>query len=409
MDQVSLIVLLLAAVAILVEVAERIAVPYPIVLVLGGLALAVVPGLPALDLAPELILLVFIPPLVLSAAWLTPLSSLRNNIGPTVRLSLFLVLFTIAVVAIIFQAVVPNLGWIGAIALGAIVSPTDELAATTILHRLRVPPRVVAILEAESLFNDGTALVIYRSAVLAAAGASLAVGDVAIGVGVAVAAAAVIGLVVAFVSTEIFRRLKQPPVIVALTLVTPYVAYLPADRLGFSGIIAVVVAGVALSRWSTRIFAPETRVLATATWQMVVLLLNGFAFILIGLALPTVLQGLGARTPMHLATLALLIAGAVVFSRLAWFFVTTFAPWSALRWPGPKPKHARAAYTVIPGWAGLRGAVSLAAAISLPTSFPERDLIIFLTFVVILVTLVGPGLTLPLLVQRFGLRQPAEP
>lgn len=399
MDALVAVLGLLLIVALLFEVAERLGVPYPVLLVLGGLVLAAVPGLPRLRLEPELVLLVFLPPLLLSAAFETPLRDLRANLWPIGRLSIGLVVFTIVVVAVVAQAAIPGLGWAAAFTLGAIVSATDPIAATTVFRRLGVPKRVVTVLEGEGLLNDATALVAYRTAVVAAVAGSFVPAQALVGFVVAAAGGILLGAAVGFVFSEVLRRLENPPVEVAITLVLPYAAYLPADQLGLSGVLAAVAAGLVVGRRSALISSPDTRVLGLSTWQMVTFLLNGFAFILIGLELPTILEGLADQPPAELIALAVLISGTVIATRFLWVYTTRLLPGSLTRSIAATDPPLAERVTFLVAWSGLRGVVALAAALALPADFPERDLIVLLAFAVIVATLVGQGGTLPLVLR----------
>jgi Na+/H+ antiporter len=399
----ELILLLLGLVALIVTLARKIGIPYPILLVIGGLALGLVPGVPSLALDPQLVLVVFLPPLIMSAAWQTPIRDLRANVRPVVLLSVGLVLFTTVVVALVAHAMVPGLPLAAAFALGAIVAPTDAIAATAVLRRLSVPRRIILILESESLLNDATALTLYRAAILAAATGSFVLSDTVIAFSVAAVGGLVVGLAVAFSCAWIWKRLFDPPVEVTLSLLIPYAAYLPAEAVGASGVVATVTAGLYLGFRSSRILASDARLLANGVWQILVFILNGLAFILVGLQLPVVLAGLASRPGSLLLTHAAILCVTVIVARFVWLYPATYLP----RWlvrgirehdPAPPP-----AAPLVIGWAGMRGVVSLALALALPVDFPERHLLIFLTFAVILVTLVGQGLTLPLLLRRLKL------
>ena len=317
METLTAVLALLVIVAGLVETARWTGIPYPVLLVIGGLALAFVPGVPRLELEPELILLVFLPPLLFRAAFETSLRDLRANLGPIARLAIGLVALTIVLVAIVAQAAIPGIGWPAALTLGAIVSPTDPLAATTVLRRLHVPQRLVTILEGEGLLNDATALVAYRAAVAAVVTGALAFSDIAGAFLVAAIGGILFGGAVGLLSAQVVRRLDDPPVEVAVSLVIPYAAFLPADELGLSAVLATVVAGLIVGRRSALVSSPESRTLGLATWKMVAFLLNGFAFILIGLEVPVALRGLGQRSPVELVGLALLVSATVIATRFA--------------------------------------------------------------------------------------------
>ncbi len=400
MELLTAVLATLVVVAFLFEVARRIGVPYPTLLVLGGLALAFVPGLPRLRLDPDLVLLVFLPPLLFQAATETPIRDLRATIVPLLRLSVGLVLFSILVVAVIAHAVIPALGWPGAFVLGAIVAPTDALAATAVFRRLGAPRVVVTLIEGEALFNDATALVAYKTALLAVSGTAFVLSTAATGFVVAAVGGVAIGLVVAVAAGAILRRLDSPPVEVAISLVIPYLAYLPADQLGLSGVLAAVATGLFIGTRQGTILTPNSRVMWHSTWKMIGFILNGFVFLLIGLELPTVVEGLVARPLTQIVGLIVLICGAVILARIVWVFASSLLPGSPRRIMARRDPRLATRMTFVVSWAGLRGAVSLAAALALRIDFPERNLVLLLTFAVILVTLVGQGLTLPAILRR---------
>ena len=253
----------------------------------------------------------------------------------------------------------------------------------------------MTLIEGESLFNDATALVAYRAAVIAVVSGVFIVSDALAGFAIAAIGGIVIGGLVGRVGGEILRRLDDPPVEVVLSLVIPFAAYLPADRLGMSGVLAVVAAGLIIGGRMGTILGPNSRVLWHSTWKMVGFVLNGFVFVLIGLELPAIVEGLAGRPPVAIFGLVVLVCAVVVVARLAWVFVWSLLPSSPRRVVARRDPRLATRLTFVVGWAGLRGAVSLAAALALPADFPERDLILLLTFSVILVTLVGQGLTLP--------------
>ena len=399
MELLIAILATLVAIAILYEVARRIGVPYPTLLVLGGLGLAFVPALPRIQLEPDLVLFVFLPPLLFGAAVESPRRDLRANIAPLLRLSIGLVVFTMVLVAVAAHAVIPELGWPAAFALGAIVAPTDALAATSVFRRLGAPRVIVTLIEGESLLNDASALVAYRAAVAAVTGTFLltnALGAFA----VAAVGGVAIGTVVGLVAGAILRRLDDPPVEVAISLVIPFAAYLPADRLGLSGVLAAVAAGLVIGGRLGTILSPQSRVLWQSTWKMIGFILNGFVFVLIGLALPDILHGLSGRPVIEILGVGALVCAVVVATRIVWVFVSSLLPGSPRRVIARRDPRLAARLTAVVSWAGLRGAVSLAAALALPVGFPERNLIVLVTFMVILVTLVGQGLTLPFVLRK---------
>ena len=397
MDLLSAVLLILVAIAILFELARRIGVPYPTLFVIGGLGLAFVPGLPKIELEPDLVLLVFLPPLLFSAAVDTPIRELRTNIAPLLRLSIGLVVFTMTIVAVVANAAIPGLGWAAAFALGAIVAPTDALAATTVFRRLGAPRIVTTLVEGEALLNDASALVAYRFAV--AAGSAFVLTNAIGGFVIAAVGGVAIGYGVGRIAAEVLRRLDDPPVEVVISLVVPFAAYLPADRLGLSGVLAAVTTGLVIGSRLGTILSPNSRVLWLTSWKMVGFILNGFVFMLIGLELPEILRGLAGRSVPQILALAVLVGAVVVVTRILWVFASSQLPNSPRRVIARRDPDLARRLTFVVSWAGLRGAVSLAAALALPAHFPERNLILLLTFAVILVTLVGQGLSLPWVVR----------
>ncbi|MEO8252408.1 MAG: Na+/H+ antiporter [Chloroflexota bacterium] len=413
MQAVEVVLALLLLVALLTVAARRIGVPYPILMTLGGLVLglvlALVPGLPRVELAPELIFLLFLPPLLFSAAFFTSPRELAANARPIGLLAIGLVLATTVIVAVAVHTLAPGVPWAVAFALGAIVSPPDAVATTAIAQRLGLPHRLVVILEGESLVNDATALVAYRLAVLAVVNGTFSLGGAALSFVVVSVGGVVIGLLAGLAIVYVLRRLQDPPVEVLLSLLAPFGAWLPAEFLGVSGVLSVVTAGIVVGRKASRIMGSDTRVLGSGVWQMVVFTLNGLVFILIGLQLPTILDTLAAsRTFGELASWAVIVSVTVILVRLLWVFPAAYLPRLLSSRVRAREQRPSPRAVLVLGWAGMRGVVSLAAALALPFSvedggqFPERDLVIFLTFSVILATLVGQGLTLPWLIRWVG-------
>jgi Na+/H+ antiporter len=400
----ELLLAVLLLVALLTVVAGRIGVPYPILMTLGGLLLGLVPNLPRLDLAPDLVFLLILPPLLFAAAFFTSPRELWRNARPIGLLAIGLVLVTIVAVAVVVHTLVPGIGWAPAFALGAIVSPPDAVAATAIAQRLGLPPRLVTIIEGESLVNDATALVAFRLAVAAVASGTFSLGDAAMTYVWVSVGGVVIGLVVGWVVVQIEARLSDPPVEVLVSLLAPVAAWLPAEAVGVSGVLSVVTAGIVLGRAAPRVMSSDTRVLGSGVWQMLVFTLNGLVFVLIGLQLPTIIEVVSLNVSVGSVILvALAVSVTVIVVRMVWVFPSTYLPrWLipglAARDPSPDPR-----LVTILGWSGMRGVVSLAAAFTLPNFFPFRDLVLFLTFAVILATLVGQGLTLPFLIRRLGI------
>jgi CPA1 family monovalent cation:H+ antiporter len=392
----------LVAVAVLYEVSRRLGVPYPTLFVLGGLLLALVPGLPRIELDPDLVLLLFLPPLLFISATRTPIRELRTNRVPIIRLAFGLTLFTMLAVAVVAHVLDPTLGLAGAFTLGAIVSPTDAVAATSVFRRLGLPRLAVTLVEGESLFNDAIALVAYRAGVLAVASGTFLLLDAATTFVVAAIGGIAIGLIVGWFSAFVLRKLNSPTVEVILSLVIPFAAYLPADVAGLSGVLAAVSAGLVVGSQLGKVLGAQSRVLWLSTWKMLDFVLNGFVFVLVGLELPHVVEGLAGRDVATLVSYAAIICLVVVTVRLAWVFASARLPNSPARNLARTDPQLARRITFVVAWSGLRGAVSLAAALALPINFPERNLILLVTFVVILATLVGQGLTMPWLVRWTG-------
>lgn len=408
-NQIELTMGLLVVVAVLAIIARKISIPYPILLVLAGLGLALIPGLPRIHLAPNLIFLIVLPPLLYPAALFTSWRDFHANLRPITLLAVGLVLFTTCAVGFFAHHIVPGLPLAAAFALGAIVSPPDAVAATAITQRLHVPRRIVTILEGESLINDAIALVAYRFAIAALMTGLFSPAEAVLQFVIVGMGGILIGLIVGWLASFVQRRLDDPPVQVTISLLTPFTAYLASERLGVSGVLAVVTAGLYLGWRSPEIIGSRMRLQAGPVWEMIVFLLNGFVFIIIGLQLPDVWQSItsGSSGTFSLILDALLISLLVIIVRFIYVFAAAYLPRlvsKRLREKDPYP--AWQAVTIV-AWTGMRGVVSLAAAIALPsfmlsTKLPVsgRDLIIFFTFTVIFVTLVLQGLSLPYLIRR---------
>ena len=430
MPEIEAILVLLAAVAALATLANRIAIPYPILLVLGGLVLGFVPefvpGLPRVELEPNVVFLLFLPPLLYVSAIFTSWRDFRANLRPISLLAVGLVLMTTCAVAAVAHWAV-GLPWGSAFVLGAIVSPTDAIAATSVAQRLGVPRRIVTVLEGESLVNDATGIVAYRIGVAAVVFGTFSLWQAGLQFVAGAVGGIAVGIAVGWIVIWARRHVADDPDIQnTISLLTPFAAYLLAEepshwawgQLGFpgefafSGVLAVVTAGLYLGRRGPYIISPETRLQGYAFWELVTFLLNGLIFALIGLQLGGIMERLSERTPYSVATLVFygaLISLAVILARFLWVFPATYIPrWLSRRLrqrdPSPPPRQV----TVI-AWTGMRGVISLAAALALPLNtasgapFPGRDLILFLTFCVILATLVVQGLSLPVLIRALGL------
>lgn len=409
MPDIEIVVGLLVAVIVLVTAARQIGVAYPILLVIGGLALGFVPGLPHVQLAPNLVLLFFLPPLLYWQALNAPFRDLRANARPVSLLAVGLVLTTMVVVAVVAHRVVAGLSWPAAFVLGAIVAPTDEVAAGAIAERLRLPRRLVTVIQAESLLNDASALVAYNMAVLAVLSGSFSLFMAGTRFVWAVAGGVAVGLAMGWAIARLRRRLYDPPVENTISLLSGFAAYIPAEALGASGVLAVVTTGLYLGRQGPRFVSSRTRLQAQEMWQVVVFLLNGLIFILVGLQLHDILGAVAAHPPGTLVLYALAVSATVILVRIAWVFPGAYLPRALFRRVYRRDPFPPWQPSAVVAWAGMRGGVSLAAALAIPryvnagTPFPDRELIVFLTFGVILATLVLQGLSLPVLIRRLGL------
>lgn len=399
---------MLAAVAFFLIVAQRSQLPYPILLVVGGAALGFMPGAPDTVLDPKLVLVIFLPPLLYSAAFFSSLRDLRDNLRPITMLSLGLVTATVLGVAVVAHALIDGMGWAAAFTLGAVLSPTDPVAATAIAGRLGAPRRFVTVVEGESLVNDSTALIAYKFAVAAAVTGAFSLPDALGTFAMNAVAGVAIGLAVGAGIAEIRRRTDDAPTEITISVLTPYFAYLPAEAAGVSAVLAAVSAGIYLGWYSPQLITPMTRIQAFSFWEILVFILNAALFILVGLELPHILDA--ARESHGDGQLALyggVVALTVIVVRFLWVYPTSYLPRvlsGRLRSKSPPD----AGQLLLVAFTGMRGAVSLAAALAIPETidsgapFPDRDLIIFLVYVTILVTVVGQGLLLGPLIRALS-------
>ena len=392
----------------------KLRIPFPILLVLGGLALGFAPGLPEIDLPPDLVLVGVLPPLLYGAAFFTSLRDLRANLRPVGLLAVGLVLLTMVVVAVVAHEIVPGLPWAPAFVLGAVVSPTDPIAATAIMHRLGVPRRIVSIVEGESLVNDGTALVAYRFAVVAAVSGAFSLWEAGISFVLNVLGGVAVGVAVGWIVRQVRRRLDFPPAEVTISLLTGYFAYIPAELIGVSAVIAAVTVGIYMGWYTPELTTPEVRLMGESAWEIGTFTLNAILFMLIGLQLPGILDELDAYSIADLLWWAAAIWLTVLVVRALWVYPAAKLPRLLIRRVRERdPMPARSALMLIT-WSGMRGGVSLAAALAIPLAtdtgepFPGRDLVLFLTFAVIFGTLVIQGLTLPAVIRLLHLEDDGE-
>ncbi|HLY09856.1 MAG TPA: Na+/H+ antiporter [Planctomycetota bacterium] len=411
MHTLELILILLGAAAALELLAHKIGVPHPALLVLGGLGLALTPGLPRVEMDPEAVFLVFIPPLLYRAAILTSWRDFRSHLRAILTMAVIILLGTVAAVAAVAHSMTSEFTWASAFILGAIVSPPDAVAATAVMRRLGVPRSVVTILEGEGLVNDATALVAYRMAMAAVVAGSFSVTQASLWFLGAASGGIAIGFAVAGVVIVIRRKVGRSPLVEnTISLLTPFASFIPADRLGVSGVLAVVTTGLTLGRIGPRLVSAETRLQGQALWEMIVFLLEGLIFILIGLYLPTSIEALRHHSLGELLGYAGVVSAVCVLVRLVGVFPTAYGLRFLARSAGMKWKYPKWQDVAFVGWAGMRGGDSLVIALALPLAtstgspFPARDLIIFITFAVILATLVLQGFTFGGAVRLLGLR-----
>ncbi|HUY65203.1 MAG TPA: Na+/H+ antiporter [Acidimicrobiales bacterium] len=393
---------LLIGIVVIATIADRLRIAYPILLVIAGIGVALIPIHHRIELQPDLVLLVFLPPLIYDASLDTSAGELRAHLRPILLLAVGLVLATMVSVAVVIHSVVGGMSWAVAFALGAIVSPPDSVAATQIAGKLGLPRRLVTILGGEGLMNDATALTAYQVAI-AAVGSAFTVLDVFGKFAFAVVVGVAIGIAVGWIGSRMLRFTETPVIENTMLLILPFAAYLPADKVGASGVLAVVATGLYFGRYGSGSLTAAARLQQRQIWDLVVFLLTGMSFLLIGLELRPILDSLTNRESGSLVIEGLAVVGIVIAVRMAWMFAATALP-GGQRLFGAPPLSGRSwRETTVVGWAGMRGAVSLAASLALPQSFPHRDLLVFLTFAVIVATLVGQGLTLPPLIRRLGL------
>ena len=413
MAELDLLIVLIAVSVVLVRLADLVQIPYPIVLVIAGIGIGFAPIPTEIELRPEVIFLVFLPPLLYAAGLTTSAEELKTEAGALGGLVVGLTLATMAAVAAVSVALIPGFTWLEGFLLGAIVCPTDPVAAVATFARVGVPKRVAVLVEGESLINDAVALVLYKVALAAVLTGALTGGEVVSDLVLAVAGGLAVGLAIAWTASLMQRRLDDPPLAILLSVVVAYGSYLVAEQIGASGVLAVVAAGV-FSGWRSPVTQDaETRLTARSFWGALVFALNVILFILLGLRLPSILDAVsGHLSVWEMVGYGALVSLVVIVVRLAW----QFGPVSAGRFFSPALRFDTGdgwKERLIVGWSGMRGAVSLAAALSLPIDIDSgldagREIIVFLAVAVILSTLVLQGLTLPVLIKAIGLGEKEE-
>jgi CPA1 family monovalent cation:H+ antiporter len=411
--EIQTLVLLLVAIAAVGVVAKRSNIPPAILLVLTGVLLAVVPGLPAVRLAPELVLLLVLPPLIYSSAVAMSWREFRFNLRPISLLAIGCVVFTTVAAAAATHWLL-GLSWQVGFVLGAIVSPPDAVAPLAIARRMQLPRRILVILEGEGLANDATALILYRFAVVTVSAGAFSFGKAAGEFALIIAGELLWGVAVGWLMLRVRRWVADAQIEILLSILTPYAAYWPPQHLGGSGVLATVVAGLYVSWNGLSIITATTRLQGIFFWDVLVYLIEGIVFLVTGLQARTLIMGLGAYSFPMLAGSAAVVSVVVILARFVWIFPSTYLPRRLIPAIARKDPAPPWQWPFVLGFTGVRGIVSLAAALAIPFTmddgrpFPDRDLILFLTFSVILVTLVGQGLTLPAVIRALGLAKAGE-
>ncbi|OQP66279.1 Na+/H+ antiporter [Niastella vici] len=400
-DNLLLILSLLFAISILTMISGKLKIAYPIFLVISGLLISLIPGIPPVSLNPDLVFLIFLPPLLYAAAWNTSWNDFWRLKRPISLLGFGLVIFTSAAVAFACQLMIPGFSLAAGFLLGGIISPPDAIAATSVLQGLKVPKRALTILEGESLVNDAASLIVFRFALAAVMTGQFHMWEATRTFFVVAGMGILIGLVIAHVVYAIHRFFPTTPAIdAAFTLITPYIMYITAEHFHVSGVLAVVSGGLFLTYRSPDLFSYDARIQVLGLWDTLVFLLNGFVFILIGLQLPGIIRGMENYSVGEAISYAIIISVVTILIRIIWVFPGAYVPrmlFKSIRAKEPDPGWRN---ILLIGWSGMRGVVSLASALAVPLTlaneraFPHRNLILFITFVVILFTLVLQGLSL---------------
>jgi monovalent cation/hydrogen antiporter len=408
MEKIALVVLLLFGVSFLGILSNRYKFPFPVALVLSGVLISWIPGLPIIELDPSVVFIIFLPPLLYSSAWQTSWRDFKTYWRSISLAAIGLVFLTTLVVAIVAHIIIPEISWPLSFLLGAIISPPDAIAATSVTKGLGIDPRLISILEGESLVNDASGLIAYKYALTAIMAGNFVLWQAGLNFIWVVATGIAIGLLVGYIMYLVHKNFICDPIIeVTLTFLTPFSSYLIAEYFHVSGVLAVVSTGLYLSFRSSEIFTNESRIMAYSVWDVVTFILNGLIFILIGLQLRNVIAGIQDYSRSELIMYAIIISAVVIILRFIWIIPSLFFPVMMKR-INQKVRFNKRNLLVF-GWAGMRGVVSMSAALALPLSlpgglpFPHRNLIIYITFCVILATLVLLGLTLPWIIKKLNI------
>ena len=406
-DFIRILILLLIVLAVVAVVATRLRIPSAILLVITGVALALLPGLPAVKISPDVVLLLVLPPVIYSAAVAMSWREFRFNLRPISLLAIGCVGFTTAAVAAASHWLL-GFSWAVGFVLGAIVSPPDAVAPLAIARRMCLPRRIIVILEGEGLANDATALILYRFAVAAAFGGVFSIGS-AVGTFVTIVIGEVLwGIATGWLMLRLRRWVRDPRIEILLSVLTPFMAYWPPQHLGGSGVLATVTTGLYISWNGLRLISAPTRLQGIFFWDFFIYVIEGMVFLLTGLQARTLAAGVRSYPVADLVVSAVVVSAVVIVTRFVWMFPATYLPRliPAVARKDPAPPWQ---WPFVLAHTGVRGIVSLAAALAIPlstadgTPFPHRDLVLLLTFVIVLVTLVGQGLTLPWVIEKLGL------
>ena len=418
MENFKVVVFIMAILISLTAIVNKRKLPFPILLVVAGLIIGFVPQLPDLALDPDVVFIIILPPLLYDAASKTSWHEFRASIRPISALAITLVFFTTVAVAVTTHYLIPGFSWPLAFVLGAIVSPPDAVAASGIIKGLGLNKKVITILEGESLVNDASALIAYRFAIMAVTTGSFVLWQAGLQFLLVAGVGIIIGIIVGYLFVMAHKKIENNPIVeTSLTLLSPYIAYLAAEHFHMSGILAVVTTGLVISWRSPEVFSFQARMRIRVVWDTLIFLLHGFVFILIGLQLPSIIRGLGNYPFMQILGYGLLISLVTIVVRIIWVFAGVYLQnffskkkGSAASALGENPDNTWKNVLIV-AWTGTRGVISLATALAIPlllqdgTEFPKRNSIIFLSFVVIFVTLVVQGLSLPLLIRGLKIKK----
>ncbi|WP_344673730.1 Na+/H+ antiporter [Sphingobacterium kyonggiense] len=414
-SNILLVMLLFFFMAMLFVLSQRIKISYPILLVIGGLLISLIPGLPEFSINPDIVFLVFLPPLLFEAAWYTSWNSFWKNRRSIMIMGFGLVFLTSLVVAYISVSLIPGFTLALGFLLGGIISPPDAVAATSVLKGVNIPRRGITLLEGESLVNDAASLTVFRMALAVIMTGTFTMGEAVVGFFTLAIMGVFVGLIIGHILYIFLKHVaKASSITTPITIIAPYIMYTVAEHFEWSGVLAVVSGGLFLSFRSKDYMDYHTRIQTREVWETIGFLLNGFVFILIGLELPIIIKGIESVSMEWAIEIALMITGAIILVRILFMFLATYLP--RMLFPPIRRKEARPSWklSLILGWAGMRGVVSLASALAIPLylskghAFPHRNLILFITFIVILITLVLQGLTLPWLIKGIKLDGKSE-